>query len=162
MYKTILLSFLFVMIATLHGDAQIYSPQLAGQYGTRIIYYSYGYYYGNVNNGIAHGFGTFYFSDGSFYHGGFLNGFWHGEGVLVTAYNGYMTGCWSNGTYSGQCPTSNRYNSQRSVERVVYDVSSQRSEDSRYTSISPEGYTIKRIDSETQMGRTLLGRYSGN
>jgi hypothetical protein len=162
MKKLILLFFLFSIGTIRPVNAQVFSPQLVGHYGTGFIYYSYGYYHGNVSNGIAHGVGTFYFSDGSFYYGGFAHGFWHGEGVIVSPYHGYLTGCWSSGNYTGQCSTSSKYNSQRNVERVVYDVSSKRSDDSRYTSISPEGYTIKRIDSDTQMGRRLLGQYSGN
>ena len=162
MKKIILLSVIFTFALFFKVDAQVYSPQLVGHNGVRIIYYPNGYYQGNVSNGVANGTGTYYFRDGSFFRGNFSNGWWHGEGVIVTPYNGYLAGCWSNGNYIGNCPNKNYYNNNRRVESIISDVQDERPNDNRYTAVSPEGYKIKRIDPETQMGRTLLGNYSGN
>lgn len=112
--KNLILTFIVFLLgfcSTL--DAQVYSPQLVGHYGIRIIYYPYGYYQGNVSNGVANGVGTFYFRDGSFYHGGFMNGWWNGQGVIVSPFYGYLSGCWSGGVYIGQCQNYNRYDNQQ-------------------------------------------------
>lgn len=162
MKKLIFISSLLFLGIITQVNAQVYSPQLVGHFGTRIIYYPNGYYQGNVSNGVANGIGTFYFRDGSFFHGSFSNGWWHGKGVIVSPYYGYMAGCWSNGVYVGQCPSYNRYDDYEEVEEIISDIQYERPKDSRYTAVSPEGYKIKRIDSDTQMGRKLLGRYSGN
>ncbi len=110
---------------------------------------------------MANGVGTFYFRDGSFYHGNFSNGWWHGKGVIVSPYYGYLSGCWSNGVYSGTCRSYNRYDNYEEVEETISEVQYNRPNDPKYTAISPEGYEIKRIDADTQMGKKLLGRYSG-
>jgi len=162
MKNLIFTSLLFLLGLCSSLEAQVYSPQLVGHYGVRIIYYPNGYYQGNVSNGVAHGVGTFYFSDGSFYHGGYSNGWVHGQGVIVSPFSGYLSGCWSGGVYLGQCQNYNRYDNNNEIQSIVNKIQQDRPSDSRYTSVSPEGYKIKRIDAETQMGKTLLGRYSGN
>ncbi len=161
--KKIIFVFTILFFGSLiHTSAQVFSPQLAGFYGIGTIYYPNGYYQGNVSNGVANGSGTFYYRDGSFFRGSFSNGWWHGKGVIVSPYYGYVAGCWSNGVYTGQCQSYNRYEEYDEVEDVINEVQYEKPDDSRYTSISPEGYKVKRIDADTQMGRKLLGRYSGN
>lgn len=161
MKKVIVILILFISCFATKVDAQVYSPQLQGHFGIRIIYYPYGYYQGNVTNGVANGLGTFYFKDGSFFQGNFSNGWWHGEGVIVTPYNGYLTGCWAMGNYIGNCPNNNSYNNDNRIETIISDVQDERPDDNRYTAVSPEGYKITRIEPGTKMGRTLLGNYSG-
>jgi hypothetical protein len=120
--KQIMIIFFIMALCSIfqEAQAQVYSPQLAGHFGNRIIYYPYGYYQGQVSNGIAHGRGTFYFRDGSFYHGNFANGWWDGRGVLVSPYYGYLTGCWRQGQYNGNC--NNSYSNERQIERVIQNV----------------------------------------
>ena len=142
------------------SSAQVWSPQLAGHYGERIIYYNYGYYQGNVTNGVANGLGTFYYRDGSFFRGNFVNGWWHGEGMLVSPYYGYLTGCWSAGNYVGNC--QNTYCTSNRVRQEIQYVQREKPNNNNYSNVSPEGYNIKRIEPETQMGKVMLGRYSGN
>jgi hypothetical protein len=160
--KQIMIIFFIMALCSIfqEAQAQVYSPQLAGHFGNRIIYYPYGYYQGQVSNGIAHGRGTFYFRDGSFYHGNFANGWWDGRGVLVSPYYGYLTGCWRQGQYNGNC--NNSYSNERQIERVIQNVQDEFPDNPSYTSVSPEGYNVKRIDPNTKMGRTLLGRYKSN
>ena len=152
---------LFVgLLAGTSAKAQIYSPQLAGYYGFGTVMYNYGYYQGNLVNGVAHGNGTFYFRDGTIFEGSFSNGWRNGPGVLANPRNGYVSGCWSNGQYLGACG-GNRYDNDRSVRRVVDDAYDDFNEDARFVATSPEGYEIEQGDPNTQMGQQLLGRYSG-
>ncbi len=162
MKKKLIFVLAIILLYAVHSlNAQVYSPQLVGHFGPRIIYYPYGYYQGNVNNGIAHGLGTFYFSDGSFYRGNFLNGWWHGEGVIVSPYQGYLAGCWSKGQYVGNCSANNQFNNSNRVQEIVSDIQSEKPNNKNYADVSPEGYKIKRIDPNTKMGKSLLGKYTG-
>ncbi len=162
MKKILLLLLIASLGFSFQAKSQVYNPQMQGHYGTRIIYYEYGYYRGNVKNGIADGIGTFYFNNGTFYRGRFLNGWWHGKGVIVSPYYGYLAGCWSKGNYSGDCQSNNKYYRSDKVEDIISEVQDEKPNDSKYLSISPEDYKIKRIDSDTRMGKKLLGKYSVN
>jgi hypothetical protein len=168
MKRIVLTNVLVIFFMITNITAQIWSSGLAGHYGIRVIYYANGYYQGNVYNGVAHGLGTFYFQDGTFFHGNFNNGYYHGQGVIVSPYYGYLTGCWNQGNYMGECRTTNSntsFNRPASdwFQELVEDVRSHKPDKADdYTSVSPEGYKIKKIKPETQMGRTLLGRYRGN
>jgi hypothetical protein len=162
--KKLFACLLFTLFFAQMTYAQVWSPQLAGHYGERTIYYNYGYYYGNVANGVANGLGTFYYSDGSFFYGNFSNGWWHGEGVLMSPAYGYLTGCWQYGTYTGECSYRNLYDDIAELLDYVSDEQDEvptpsNSNNNNYSNVSPEGYKIKRIDPGTQMGKTLLGRY---
>lgn len=129
--------------------------------GYCIIPYTNGYFQGSVVNGLAQGEGVYYYSDGTFIKGNYYNGTLYGNALFVTQY-GYMTGFYQNGLFY-TTPTANSPTyTNTSVKETIDDVYSNRPNNISFTNKSPEGYDIKRIDPESQMGRTLLGRYSGN
>ncbi len=139
--------------------AQIFSPQLAGANGIFIIYYPYGYYQGYVINGVANGGGTFYWRDGTFFRESFSKCFYHGPGVIISPHYGYVAGCWSNGVFAGPCQNvPNPYTNVNTLQQTVAQVQQERPANDDYQAVSPEGYRITRIDPNTQMGQSLLGR----
>ncbi len=149
-----ILAFTLLTFAT---HAQVFAPNLVGFSGYATIFYPYGHYQGNVYNGVANGLGIFYFRDGTFFRGNFSAGFWNGEGILVSPIYGYLTGYWARGTYTGAC--QNAY-SETDVEDLVMNVQDNMPAAQDHA-VSPEGYRIKKIDPDTQMGKTVLGRYRG-
>lgn len=56
-----------------------------------------GEYVGSFSNGLPHGQGTFYFSDGSKYVGHWANGRQNGEGVFTDSDGAYTNGIWEDG-----------------------------------------------------------------
>jgi hypothetical protein len=100
----------FFVLTTSNLTAQIWSPQLAGYSGYGTIWgqpNAYGtplsIYQGNVINGVAHGYGTWYFINGDIFLGTFSNGFADGPGVYYQYGGGCLQGCWRNGYYAGSC-----------------------------------------------------------
>jgi len=162
MKKLLMLLIITLLGFSFQAKSQVFNPQMQGHYGTRILYFEYGYYRGKVKNGIADGIGTFYFNNGTFYRGGFLNGWKHGKGVIVSPYYGYLAGCWSKGNYSGDCLSNNKYYRSDVVKDIISEVQDEKPNDSKYLAISPEDYKIKIIDFDSHMGKKLLGKYSGN
>jgi hypothetical protein len=160
MKKAIFTAIIITLMTIFSSKAQVYSPQLAGFYGVSNIWYPYGFYQGQIYNGVAHGQGTFYFNDGSFYYGSFYNGFWDGAGVLVSRAYGYVSGCFSQGVFLGACQnTYNPYNTNTSVQNVVEKVYEEMPDNEDYTAYDPDGYTITKVDPNTEMGKALLGKY---
>ena len=108
--KKIVFSIVFLAIISLgSANAQIWSAQLRGQNGFATIIGSLNYsgvplsiYKGNVVNGVANGYGTWYFINGEIFTGHFYNGWPDGAGVYFSYY-GILKGCWSNGNYVGNC-----------------------------------------------------------
>lgn len=157
----IFIAFLLLTFS-IDASAQIYSPQLIGYNGFGNVFYNYGYYQGNLVNGVAHGLGTFYFRDGTVFQGNFYNGWRNGPGVIANPIYGYVSGCWTNGQFVGNCVQNpNPYNSNQDVRRVVAEANRQFSDEADFVAVSPEGYEIQRIDPSSQLGRQLLGNYSG-
>jgi len=160
MKKVIAISILLTAMTVFKSNAQVYSPQLAGMTGFYNIFYPYGYYQGQVYNGVANGTGTFYFNDGSFYYGNFYQGFWDGPGVLVSRMYGYVSGCFSRGMYMGMCQNVvNPYQNNSQVEQLVTKVQEEKPDNQNYQAYDPDGYKITKVDANTQMGKTLLGKY---
>ncbi len=157
--KKLFLIFIITITFSLKAKCQIYSPNLIGYAGIGTIFYPNGFYQGEVYNGFANGRGTFYWYDGSFFSGTFYAGLYNGAGVLVSRFYGYINGCWSNGIFVGNCVNIyNPYISNNAVESEIRRVQQSLPDDSRITSHDPDGYTITRVDANTQMGQTLLGR----
>ena len=162
MKKAILISVLFAAFNLTKSNAQVFSRQLAGLNGFYNIFYPYGYYQGQVVNGVANGTGTFYFKDGSFYYGNFYQGWWDGPGVVVSRRYGYVSGCFSRGQYMGICQNVfNPYNNNNAVQNVVTRVQDEKPNNNQYVAYDPDGYTITKVDANTEMGKTLLGSYKG-
>ncbi len=160
MKKTILVSCLTTLFFFSKSSGQVYSPQLAGYNGVTNIYYPYGYYQGNVYNGVANGTGAFYFSDGSFYYGNFREGWWDGPGVIVSRVNGYISGCFRRGKYMGDCQNvSNPYQNNNQVERLVKKVQEEKPNNQHYKKYDPGKYKVTKVDPTTPMGRSVLGKY---
>ena len=148
---------------TIFAQGQIFSPQLQGYFGIGTVFYPYGYYQGQLSNGVAHGAGTFYFQDGTIFQGYFQGGWRNGPGVIINPFYGYISGCWTNGQFIGNCvQQSNPYQSKPQVRKVVEEAIDDFSDDADFSiASSPEGYEIDRIDPSTELGRQLLGNYSG-
>ncbi|MBF4473053.1 hypothetical protein [Flavobacterium sp. HJJ] len=162
MKKAIFTIALLFFLSILKTNGQIYSQGYAGYAGLGIIYYPNGYYQGQVYNGYANGTGTFYWADGSFYYGSFNAGFYNGAGVLMSRYYGYISGCWYGGAFMGACQNVyNPYN-QSKVENLVSQVQQDKPANTttnNYQSYDPDGYMVTQIDPNTQMGKTVLGKY---
>jgi len=157
--KKLLSIFAIILVIALKSKAQIYSPSLAGFAGPSTIFYPNGYYQGGVYNGFANGSGTFYWYDGSFFSGNFYGGFYNGPGVMVSRFYGYVSGCWSGGVFIGNCVNVyNPYNNNNKVQSEITRVQQSLPNDQRVKSYDPDGYAITRVDPNTQMGKTLLGR----
>lgn len=158
MKKILLIIGLVFTIAT-NSNSQIYSPNLAGYVGNGTIFYPNGYYQGGVYNGFANGTGRFYWYDGSFFSGNFYGGFYNGPGVMVSRFYGYISGCWNGGVFIGNCfNVYNPYTNDIAVQNEIKKVQRTLPNDERVTSYDPDGYKITRVDPNTQMGKTLLGR----
>jgi hypothetical protein len=156
--KQFFLMSLFLGMFLPSSQAQIWSRDLRGQYGFRTITYAYGYYEGYVNDGYADGEGTFYYRDGTIFHGNYYDGYRDGKGVLVSPEDGYLVGYWEDGTYVGcSCRHNQSDYDEDAVENIVYQ---QRKKSESTTQTSPEGYKIKKIEPESRMGKTVLGRYN--
>lgn len=150
---------LIILSIVTKTNAQIYSPNLAGYAGLGTIFYPNGFYQGGVYNGFANGSGTFYWYDGSFFSGNFYGGFYNGPGIMVSRLYGYITGCWNSGIFMGNCVNVyNPYINNNAVENEVTRVQQTLPNDQRITSYDPDGYKITKVDPNTQMGKTLLGR----
>ena len=147
------------------AKAQIYSPHLANYNGVGTIFYSYGYYQGQVQYGVAHGGGFFYWFDGSFFKGNFNNGLSNGPGLLVSRQYGYVAGCWSQGMYQGFCYQAQTFQNPSAVRSAVRQVSTavrsqQRKADSDdIVAFNVDDYKISEVDGDTQLGQELLGSY---
>lgn len=109
MKKLVLLICTLAFVSYSDADAQIWSAQLQYHNGFATIYGPPNWqgiptsiYQGNVVNGVAHGFGTWYFANGEVFQGYFQGGWPNGTGIYFS-YQGYTTGCWSRGTYVGAC-----------------------------------------------------------
>jgi hypothetical protein len=156
------ISMLFIL-SILKTNAQVYSPGYAGYVGNGIIYYPNGYYQGGIYNGYANGTGTYYWSDGSFFYGSFSAGFQNGAGVLMSRYYGYVSGCWYAGSFVGACQnTYNPYNNQNTVQNLVTQVQREKPANTptnNYQAYDPDGYKVTQIDPNTEMGKTVLGKY---
>ncbi|MDO7138143.1 hypothetical protein [Algibacter lectus] len=143
------------------------STQLQGFAGINNIIYPNGYYQGQIYNGVAHGQGTYYFRDGTIYRGNFYDGWRNGPGVLIVPYRGYLPSCWNMGSFIGQqCTTGQQslptFNTSSQVKQVVSNTYNEFPQDASFVATDPDNYDIVQIDSNTQLGKTLLGKYSGN
>lgn len=151
----------FILLSTTYSPSQVFSYDLAYYNGYGYIMNMAGIYEGYVSDGYAHGLGTFYFYTGAIYHGYFQNGWWNGEGFLLT-YQGYIVGCWNYGNYVGDCQNYTSYYDDDDDEIKIDDSYVESNVNtilsSSNTQRSPEGYKITRIDPDTQLGKTLLGR----
>lgn len=167
MKKLILLLLLFSCLLTADADAQrLMSPQLQGYVGIGNIFYPNGFYQGYIYNGVAHGMGTYYFRDGTIFRGNFYDGWKNGPGVLIVPAQGYLNSCWSMGSFVGQqCGSPQQtpsFQSSQSVREVVRETYSDFPEEAEFVASEPDEYEIIQISSDTQLGRALLGKYSGN
>ncbi len=168
MRKIILTFTIFIFLLSFKVNAQrIMSPQLQGYVGIGNIFYRNGVYHGQIYNGVAHGMGTYYFRDGTIYRGNFYDGWRNGPGVIIVPFQGYLNSCWNMGNFVGQqCGTPQQtpsFNSNQSVRRVVRETYNDFPDDEAdFVVNDPDDYEIVQINSNTQLGRTLLGKYSGN
>ena len=168
MKKVLFLCLIALVSISFKANAQrIWSPQLVGFAGVNNIIYPNGYYQGQIYNGVAHGSGTYYFRDGTIYRGNFYDGWRNGPGVLIVPYRGYMTSCWNMGAFIGQqCPSQQpsmqTYNTSTQVREVVNSTYNDFPQDASFVATNPDNYEIEQISSNTQLGKTLLGKYSGN
>jgi hypothetical protein len=100
----------FFAMTTPDLNAQIWSAQLAGYSGYGTIWgqpNAYGkplsIYQGDVINGVANGYGTWYFINGDIFLGTFSNGLPDGPGIYYRYGGGCLQGCWRYGNYAGPC-----------------------------------------------------------
>lgn len=163
----IFLVFLLFMLNQVNAQ-QIYSLQLQGFDGIGSVYYQNGFYQGYLSNGIAHGVGTYYFRDGTIFQGWFNNGWRNGPGVVIIPYQGYLPSCWNMGSFIGeQCPDlqtgQNSYSTNVQVRKVISETYSDFPNSKvDFVARNPNDYQITQISSSTQLGKTLLGKYSGH
>lgn len=165
MKKSIIIIMFFVVSQV--AAQRIFSPQLQGYNGFGNVFYPNGFYQGQLSNGVAHGVGTYYFRDGTIFKGWFFNGWRNGPGVIVVPYRGYLPSCWSMGNYIGQnCPSlktgQSNYKSKYEIRNVVKESHDNFPENADFVASNPDNYEIIQISSKTKLGKTLLGKYSGN
>jgi len=157
--KKIIFLVIIVLAFNVKLPAQIYSPNLLSYVGQGTIFYPNGFYQGGIYGGYANGVGTFYWRDGSFFSGNFQGGYYNGPGLFVSRLYGYVTGCWSRGIFIGPCNgIYNPYNDNTRVQQEINNVQSSLPNDQRVVSHDPDGYTIRKIDANSQVGQKLLGR----
>lgn len=167
MKKIVLLLMLSSCFLIAESNAQrLASPQLVGYVGVGNIFYPNGFYQGQIYNGVAHGMGTYYFRDGTIYRGNFYDGWKNGQGVLIVPNQGYLNSCWSMGRFVGpQCGSPQQtpsFHSSESVREVVRETYNAFPDEAEFVANDPEEYEIIQISSDTQLGRALLGKYTGN
>jgi len=169
MKKMILIGLLFCLFGLTQANAQrIFSPQLQGFNGIGNVFYPNGFYQGQLSNGVAQGAGTYYFRDGTIFRGWFLDGWRNGPGVVIAPFQGYLPSCWNMGNFIGQqCPSldtgQRNYTSNIEVREVIHDSYNDFPDsEADFVASNPDNYEIVKISSNTQLGRTLLGKYSGN
>lgn len=120
-----------------------------------------GVYYGYIYCGIAQGEGYYYFYDGSVFHGNFNAGLAHGRGEMI-CYQGYVAGVWEQGRFVQQLNVDQRQiQNTYNVAQNNYNNSVQNSyQQQQNNDMAISNYRIEEIDSDTQLGRQLLGKIS--
>lgn len=169
-----------MMIAsmTFAANAQLYAPCYANYKGIGYFALSNGYYYGWISGGYPQGEGYYCSVDPQmgqvFYHGYFDRDLCNGKGEVMSN-SGYICGTWSHGDFVSQINVQSTQ-----MQQSYYDVWSNYSVPS-YTWSTPSYSTpsystpsnnyhanndvkiptntkITQIDSDTQLGRQLLGK----
>ena len=169
------------------AKAQLYAPCYANYQGIGYFTLPNGYYYGYIYAGFPHGEGYYYFVDPQmgavFYHGYFEAGLCNGMGEVVSN-AGYICGTWDHGNFVSQTyvPQQQMQQSYYNVWSNYWDnFAPQQSyapnydwnwnnysypnnnyQSNNYQASNnvkiPANTTITQIDSDTQLGRQLLGK----
>lgn len=177
---------LFLMIGlAISANAQLYAPCYAYYQGIGYFTLPNGYYYGWISGGYPQGEGYCYCIDPQlgavFYHGYFDHGLVHGQGELMSM-SGYICGTWNHGEFVSQTNVSpsqmqqsynnvwNNYSNYYAPTYnypTTYDWTWNTTPSYNYPNYQatnnikiPDNTTITQIDSDTELGRQLLGKIS--
>jgi len=150
--------FLFAL-ALFYGktEAQVCNPYYAGYCGyVACMPIGNGYYMGPVMYGCATGNnGYVYYYDinwgYSVYHGGFYAGVPHGQGEMMCS-QGYIAGVWNYGVFVQQYAVN--------TQNIQSSVSSIQKSNPNPKSIDISNVRITEIDSDSELGRQMLGGLS--
>lgn len=181
--KKILLTIIVTFAVIIGAKAQLFAPCYAYYQGIGYFVMPNGYYYGWISCGYPQGEGYCYCIDSQlgpiYYHGNFDRGFVHGQGELLSM-SGYICGTWNHGDFISQTnvnPTqmqqsyNNVWSNYANYYAPTYSYPS--SYDWSWNSIPsysypnyqatnnvkiPSNTTITQIDSDTELGRQLLGK----
>lgn len=165
--RKLLLTFIAALATLFAAEAQIYSPAYAYYHGIGYFVMPNGYYFGYIYGGFPQGEGYCYCIDPLlgpiYYHGNFDRGLVHGRGELLSQ-AGYICGTWNHGSFVAQidvCP----YQMQQSYTDVwsnyynyYYTPSATPSYQAQNDNRIPADTRITQIDSDTELGRQLLGK----
>lgn len=141
---------------------QLYNPNFWCYQGIAYMPLPNGYYYGWVNGGFPQGEGYAYVYQPGMgwvsYHGNFDRGVVHGLGELVCS-AGYICGTWNHGQFVSQTYVQPAQ-MQQTVSNVYNNYSTYVQPQSNYQAnvALPSHTTITQIDSDSELGRELLGK----
>lgn len=142
------------------SQAQIYNGYYAMYCGIGYMPLATGYYYGWIQNGFPQGEGYIYYYDPYIgwmsYHGGFLQGVAHGAGELLCS-AGYIAGVWNYGQFVQQNYVSD-YQVQQSAQNISQTYRNNVQTQNNIQSQLPRGTRITQIDSDSELGRQILGK----
>lgn len=158
MIKKILFLLVVALSTAFGAKAQMYAPCYAYYQGIGYFNMPNGYYYGWINCGFPNGEGYCYCFDPQlgpiFFHGYFSAGVAHGPGELLSN-AGYICGVWQYGNFVSQQYVAPQQ-MQQSYTNAWNNYSTNYQASNNVT--IPANTTITQIDSDTQLGRQLLGK----